>query len=47
MQYKDEVKSRSYPAEEHTYPMPKEAFEEFRQLVDEEKEKSDLLQERC
>jgi 3-methyl-2-oxobutanoate hydroxymethyltransferase len=41
--YRDEVKSREYPATEHTYPMPKEAFEEFRTLVDEEKAKSDLL----
>jgi 3-methyl-2-oxobutanoate hydroxymethyltransferase len=42
-QYKTEVKSREYPAPEHTYPMPKEAFVEFAQLVQEEKEKSDLL----
>ena len=38
-----QVKSRSYPAEQHTYPMDQKAFEEFRDLVDEEKEKSDLL----
>jgi 3-methyl-2-oxobutanoate hydroxymethyltransferase len=42
-QYRSEVKSREYPAPEHTYPMPKEAFAEFEQLVNEEKEKSDLL----
>jgi 3-methyl-2-oxobutanoate hydroxymethyltransferase len=42
-QYRSEVKSREYPAPEHTYPMPKEAFEEFETLVKEEKEKSDLL----
>ncbi|RFU35084.1 hypothetical protein B7463_g1187, partial [Scytalidium lignicola] len=27
--YKNEVKTREYPAPEHTYPMPKEAVEEF------------------
>jgi len=42
-QYRDEVKSREYPATEHTYPMDKKAFEEFRTVVDEEKEKSDLM----
>jgi 3-methyl-2-oxobutanoate hydroxymethyltransferase len=42
-QYKAEVKSREYPALEHTYPMPEEAFAEFEQLINEEKEKSDLL----
>ncbi|KAH6881367.1 ketopantoate hydroxymethyltransferase-domain-containing protein [Alternaria rosae] len=42
-QYRDEVKSREYPATEHTYPMDKKAFEEFRTVVDEEKEKVDLL----
>ncbi|USP81682.1 3-methyl-2-oxobutanoate hydroxymethyltransferase [Curvularia clavata] len=42
-QYKDEVKSRQYPAKEHTYPMPKEAFDEFKRLVDEEREKLDLV----
>lgn len=38
--YKDEVKSRQYPAPEHTYPMPKEELAEFERLVSEaEKEK--------
>lgn len=32
--YKKEVKDRSYPAPEHTYPMPKEEFEEFERLVE-------------
>ena len=32
-QYKEEVKSRAYPAPEHTYPMPKEVFEEFAKAV--------------
>ena len=32
--YKAEVKDRSYPAPEHTYPMPKEEFEEFRRVVE-------------
>ena len=32
-QYKEEVKSRAYPAPEHTYPMPKEVFEEFARAV--------------
>lgn len=31
--YKSEVKDRSYPAPEHTYPMPKEEFEEFERVV--------------
>ena len=33
-QYKGEVKDRSYPAPEHTYPMPREAFAEFERLAD-------------
>jgi len=33
--YRDEVKSRSYPAKEHTYPMAKDEFEEFERLVEE------------
>jgi len=41
--YRDEVKSRAYPATEHTYPMPQEAFEEFERVVEEEKRKADLL----
>ena len=32
--YKAEVKDRSYPAPEHTYPMPKEEYEEFEKLVE-------------
>lgn len=42
-QYKDEVKSRQYPAKEHTYPMPQEAFDEFKKLVEEERARLDLL----
>jgi len=37
VQYKAEVKSRAYPSPEHTYPMPKEAFAEFEQLVEEKR----------
>jgi 3-methyl-2-oxobutanoate hydroxymethyltransferase len=32
--YKQEVKDRSYPAPEHTYPMPKEELAEFERLVE-------------
>ena len=32
--YRAEVKDRSYPAPEHTYPMKKEDFEEFERLVE-------------
>ena len=32
--YKAEVKDRSYPAPEHTYPMPKEEFDEFKRVVE-------------
>jgi len=32
--YRSEVKDRSYPAPEHTYPMPKEDFTEFQRLVE-------------
>ncbi|KAE7996964.1 hypothetical protein FH972_001640 [Carpinus fangiana] len=32
-QYRDEVKSRAYPAKEHTYPMKKEEVEEFERLT--------------
>ncbi|KXL47469.1 hypothetical protein M433DRAFT_8962 [Acidomyces richmondensis BFW] len=32
--YKIEVKDRRYPGPEHTYPMPKEEFEEFKQMVE-------------
>lgn len=31
--YKEEVKSRAYPATEHTYPMPKEELSEFERLI--------------
>ena len=31
--YRDEVKSREYPATEHTYPIPKEELESFLQTV--------------
>lgn len=31
--YRDEVKSRAYPAKEHTYPMPKEELEEFERSI--------------
>ncbi|KAL1954188.1 hypothetical protein VTO42DRAFT_1544 [Malbranchea cinnamomea] len=33
-QYKSEVKSRTYPSEEYTYPAQKEQIEEFRALVE-------------
>ncbi|CAK4031251.1 3-methyl-2-oxobutanoate hydroxymethyltransferase [Lecanosticta acicola] len=33
--YREEVKSRTYPAVEHTYPMPREQFEEFERAVEE------------
>ncbi|KAI4130930.1 MAG: hypothetical protein LQ347_003185 [Umbilicaria vellea] len=32
--YKTEVKSRAYPAPEHTYPMPKEELAEFEKLIE-------------
>ena len=31
--YRDEVKSRAFPAAEHTYPMPEKEFQEFEKLV--------------
>ena len=31
--YKNDVKSRAYPAPEHTYPMPAEELAEFKHLV--------------
>lgn len=33
-QYRDEVKSREYPAKEHTYPMPEKEFAEFEKLLE-------------
>ena len=35
--YRDETKSRSYPAKEHTYPIPKEELEKFQLMIDGEK----------
>jgi len=32
--YRDEVKSRAYPAKEHTYPMPQEELEAFAKSVE-------------
>jgi len=32
-EYKTEVKSRGYPAPEHTYPIPKEEFAEFTRVL--------------
>ena len=32
--YKSEVKDRSYPAKEHTYPMAKEEFADFERVVE-------------
>jgi 3-methyl-2-oxobutanoate hydroxymethyltransferase len=40
-QYKDEVKSRAYPAVEHTYPMPKEELAEFERMIDVVEERHD------
>lgn len=34
-QYKDEVKARTYPAKEHTYPMPAKELDEFLKVVNE------------
>ena len=31
--YRNEVKAGAYPAKEHTYPMPREDFEEFERVV--------------
>lgn len=39
-QYKEEVKSRAYPAVEHTYPMPQAELAEFKKLVGEEEEQT-------
>ncbi|KAL4929039.1 3-methyl-2-oxobutanoate hydroxymethyltransferase ECM31 [Aspergillus undulatus] len=38
-QYREEVKSRAYPAEQHTYPIPKEELVEFQKAVEEIPEK--------
>lgn len=38
--YKAEVKEGSYPAPEHTYPMPKEDVAEFERVVEEMEKKS-------
>ncbi|KAL4780429.1 3-methyl-2-oxobutanoate hydroxymethyltransferase PanB [Aspergillus varians] len=38
-QYREEVKSRAYPSEQHTYPIPKEELVEFQKVVDEIPEK--------
>jgi 3-methyl-2-oxobutanoate hydroxymethyltransferase len=35
--YKSEVKSRAYPAKEHTYPIAREELDEFEKLVTETK----------
>lgn len=32
--YRDEVKSRAYPAREHTYPIPKEELELFAEAIE-------------
>jgi 3-methyl-2-oxobutanoate hydroxymethyltransferase len=32
--YRDETKSRAYPAPEHTYPIPKAELEEFERILD-------------
>ncbi|KAI7139009.1 hypothetical protein KC337_g65 [Hortaea werneckii] len=32
--YRTEVKDRSYPAPEHTYPIPKEEYEEFERMIE-------------
>lgn len=37
-QYKIEVKSRAYPAPEHTYPIPKEELAEFAKMIGEKEE---------
>ncbi|GAD93578.1 3-methyl-2-oxobutanoate hydroxymethyltransferase [Paecilomyces variotii No. 5] len=34
-QYREEVKSRAYPSQEYTYPIPKEELAEFEKLVSE------------
>lgn len=38
-EYRREVKARTYPAKEHTYPMSEEAFGEFEKRVEEERRK--------
>jgi len=39
LQYKEEVKARTYPAKEHTYPMPEKEFVEFCKVVEQGDEK--------
>jgi 3-methyl-2-oxobutanoate hydroxymethyltransferase len=39
-QYRTEVKSREYPAPQHTYPMAKEALEEFEKAVEQRRKKA-------
>ncbi|CAD0083571.1 unnamed protein product [Aureobasidium vineae] len=41
-QYREEVKSRAYPAVEHTYGMPQAELAEFMKLVGEEKEETEV-----
>ncbi|RMZ74514.1 3-methyl-2-oxobutanoate hydroxymethyltransferase [Pyrenophora seminiperda CCB06] len=36
-EYRRDVKARTYPAKEHTYPMSEDAFSEFEKKVEEEK----------
>lgn len=33
-EYRDETKSRAYPAPEHTYPIPEKELEEFRNAIE-------------
>jgi len=33
--YRDETKSRAYPAPEHTYPISKDELAEFERILDE------------
>lgn len=40
--YRDETKSRAYPATEHTYPIPKEELAEFERMLDARKDHAAL-----